>query len=299
MSGTRTSGEAAFRARTRRARRGNDQRSFGATARALEALATNGAQVSVHVADLDTGAVVFSGDDFVTLPVADLGAVAVLIETAVRLNDGRLHADECVQRRDVRPPAIGGLWSSLQSESLRLGDLVALCASVSDPAAINALIERVGLTAVRNRLSALGFRKTAVLDSHRDERGLDDAPHLALGNTRELAQLFGRLVNGTVVSPLVSAQVSEWLSRNADLGLVGSATTLDPLSHEDDKHGLLFINKTGRSDGVRAEGGTLAGPRAGASYAMAVVFEDRNVTDRMRVHDAMHTFGMELMEYVH
>lgn len=299
MSGTRTSSELGLRARTRRARRGNSQHSFGATARALEGLATSGAQVSVHVADLDSGAIVFSGDDFVTLPVADLGVVAVLIETAVRLNDGRLNPDEQVERLDVRPPAMGGLWSHFRSETLRLGDLVALCAAASDPAAINALVQRVGLTAVRNRLGSLGFRKTAVLDAHRDVRGLDDAPHLALGNTRELAQLFGMLLNGTAVSPLISAQVSEWLSTNTDLGLVGSATSLDPLSHEDDKHGLLFINKTGRSDGVRAEGGALAGPRAGAAYAMTVIFEDRSAADRMRVHDAMRTFGIELMEYVH
>ncbi|MFX5999238.1 serine hydrolase, partial [Acinetobacter baumannii] len=77
--------------------------------------------------------------------------------------------------------------------------------------------------------------------------------HVALSTAREMASVFAGLVNSTVVSPGVSAQVAEWLSLNHDLSLVASATGLDPFSHENDEHGLLFVNKTGRSNGVRAE----------------------------------------------
>jgi hypothetical protein len=72
----------------------------------------------------------------------------------------------------------------------------------------------------------------------------------------------------------VSAQVSEWLSLNQDLALVAASTALDPFAHDDDRHGLLFVNKTGRGDGIRAEAGVIAGPRAGAAYALIVCFDD-------------------------
>ena len=116
---------------------------------------------------------------------------------------------------------------------------------------------------MRARIEDLGLERSALLDRFRDERGPDDAPHFALGSARELAQVFAALVNSQAVSVGVSAQVAEWLSLNHDLSLVASATGLDPFSHENDEHGLLFINKTGRDAGIRVEAGVLAGPRAG------------------------------------
>jgi hypothetical protein len=80
----------------------------------------------------------------------------------------------------------------------------------------------------------------------------------------------------------VSAQVSEWLSLNQDLALVAASTALDPFAHDDDRHGLLFVNKTGRGDGIRAEAGVIAGPRAGAAYALIVCFDDLSVAHRLR-----------------
>ncbi len=135
-----------------------------------------------------------------------------------------------------------------------------LAASTGDALAANALLHRAGLQSVRARIEQLGLRRTALLDRFRDDRGPDDAPHVALSTAREMAQVFAGLVNSSVVSPGVSAQVAEWLSLNHDLSLVASATGLDPFSHENDQHGLLFVNKTGRAAGVRAEAGVLADP---------------------------------------
>ena len=89
----------------------------------------------------------------------------------------------------------------------------------------------------------------------------------------------------------MSAQVAEWLSLNHDLSLVASATGLDPFAHENDEHGLLFINKTGRDAGIRVEAGVLAGPRAGVSYALIVCFDDLSITHRLRAHEAFRTLG--------
>ncbi|WP_374208207.1 serine hydrolase [Microbacterium sp. Bi128] len=275
------------------------RRSFTATLRALDELAASGAKVSVRIDDLDGGSTVLEGDDFVTLPVAGLGVVPLLIEVAAAIEAGRVDALEIIDRASVHTASTGGVWQHLKAPALPLADVAVLAASAGDAWAVNALLQRVGLPSVRSRIEQLGLRRTALLDRFRDDRGPDDAPHLALSTAREVAAVFAGLVNSTVVSPGVSAQVAEWLSLNHDLSLVASATGLDPFAHENDRHGLLFVNKTGRSDGVRAEAGVLGGPRAGVAYALIVNFDDLSIAHRLRAHDAFRVLGVELMEYVY
>ena len=274
------------------------RRSFTSTLKALDGLAASGAQVSVRITDLDRGTTVLSGDDHLTLPIAGLGVAPLLIEVAAGFESGALDPLEILERSSVDPVAVAGVWQHLKAPALPLVDLAVLTASTGDALAANALLHRVGLEAVHARIAQLGLARTAMLDRVRDERGPDDAPHFALGSANELASIFGSLVNTQTVSPAVSAQVAEWLSLNHDLSLIAASTGLDPFAHENDQHGLLFINKTGRDAGVRVEAGVLAGPRAGVAYALIVCFDDLSIMHRLRAHDAFHTLGVELMEYV-
>jgi beta-lactamase class A len=275
------------------------RRSFTSTMKALDALAESGAQVSVRVDDLDRGGDVLVGDDFRSLPIAGLGIVPLLVEVAAQFEAGTLEPLEIIDRAGLEPVGVSGVWQHLKAPALPLSDIAVLAASAGDALASNALLARVGLPAVRARAEQLGLTRSALMDSFRDSRGPDDAPHVALGSAREYAQLFGALVNSEAVSPRVSAQVAEWLSLDQDLSLVGSATGLDPFAHDNDEHGLLFINKTGRAAGIRTEAGVLAGPRAGVAYALFVNFDDLSIAHRLRAHDAFRVLGVELMEYVH
>lgn len=286
-------------ARGRRRRSAPRQRSFASTLRALETLSDAGAAISLKAVDLDSGDVVVTGDEHVVLPVAGLGIVPLLIDVAAQIDDGGLDPLEIVDRDGIDAVSVAGVWRHLKAPALPIADLAALTAATGDAVAANALLRRVGLDAVRARLEALGLRQTALLDRFRDERGPDDAPHVALSSARELAGLFARIVNTDVVSPAVSAQVAEWLTWHHDLSLVGAATGLDPFAHDEDRHGMLFVNATGRGPGVRAEAGVLAGPRAGVAYALLVGFDDLSIAHRLRAHEAFRTFGVDLMEYVH
>ena len=280
-------------------RAASTRRTFTATLKALDELAASGARVSVRVDDLDRGTTVLAGDDFVTLPVAGLGIVPLLIEVAAGFEDGTLDPFEIVDKSSVAPVEVAGIWQHLKAPALPLVDLAVLAAATGDALAANVLIERVTLPAVRARIEQLGMPRTALLDRFRDKRGPDDAPQVALGSAGELSSIFAALVNSAAISPGVSAQVAEWLSMDQDLSLVASVTGLDPFSHDNDEHGLLFINKTGRDAGVRAEAGVIAGPRAGLSYALIVCFDDLSVLHRLRAHEAFRLLGVELMEYVY
>ncbi|WP_367274544.1 serine hydrolase [uncultured Microbacterium sp.] len=281
------------------ARRALRQPSLLGTLKALDALSTAGAQVSVRVSDLDSGDGILIGDDHLTLPVAGLGIVPLLVDVAAQIEARTLDPLEILERRSVDPVGVAGLWQHLKAPALPVCDLAVLAAAASDASAANALLARVGLDAVRARIESIGLTKTALLDRFRDVRGPDDAPQVALSSAGELAALFAGIVNAQVVSPAVSAQVGEWLNLTQDLALVGSATAMDPFAHEDDRHGLLFVNKTGRADGIRAEAGVIAGPRGGLSYALIVCFDDLSIAHRLRANEAFHTLGLDLMEYVY
>lgn len=264
----------------------------------LEALAAARARVAVSIVELDHADQVIAGDDFVTLPVGGVGIVPLLIEVAARIESGEVDAARSVPvPSDSASRTDSGRW--LLSSELPIADLAALAASVSDPAATNALIDLVGLEAVRDRIASLGLSRTALLDRARLHRGPDDAPHFALSSARDSARLFADLLTDRAVSPAVSARVVSWLGRNADLGLVGAATGLDPLARGGAMDELLLTNKTGRSTGIRADAGVIVGPRAGVAYAMIVQFSEDAVTDRLRVTDAFRVLGMDLMEYVY
>lgn len=275
------------------------QRSFIGTIKALDSLASAGAHMSVRVNDVDTGAEVLTGDDHLTLPIGGIGIVPLLIEVAAQIEFGQLDPYEIIRRDAIESVGDAGIWQHLQAPALPVLDLAVLAAAASDATAANALLQRVGLRAVRARMDDIGLVRTALLDRFRDVRGPDDAPHVAISSAGELAALFAAIVNARVVSPAVSAQVGEWLNLNQDLALVGAATALDPFAHEDDRHRLLFVNKTGRTGGIRAEAGVLAGPRAGVAYALIVGFDDLSMGHRLRAHDAFRALGADLMEYVH
>lgn len=266
---------------------------------ALEQLASTGGRVSVCVTDLDRGKDVVLGDAFITLPVAQLGAVPLLIQASAAMEAGQVDAATSVARPPVADGGSAGLWHHLAAVDLKPADLAVLTAAAADPVATNALIDLVGLDPVRERIEQLGLTRTALLDRVRENRGPDDAPHFALSTTRDLTTMFSALMNGKVVSASVSAQVIGWLALNADLGLAAGATGLDPLAHAGTGDQLLLVNKTGRDRGIRAEAGVLAGPRAGVAYAMIVQFTEDTPLDRLRVHDAFRIFGTDLMESVH
>lgn len=268
--------------------------------RALEGLAEAGARVSVHIADLDRGATALTGDDFVTLPVSGLGVVPLLIEVAARFDDGSLDPGAKVRRADIGPVSGAGIWRHLSVPKLSLGDLAVLAAAQGDAFATTALLDQTSAEAVARRMVELGMRRSGVLDRAPSPRHPDADRHVSRGTTREYATLMSDIVNGRAVRPAVSAQVAEWLTIGQDLSLVGSATNLRSFGHEDDTHGLLFLNRTAYDDaGVRAEAGVIAGPHAGLAFALTVCFSDDSPVHRDRAHSAFRSLGTELMENVH
>ncbi|MET1052819.1 MAG: serine hydrolase [Mycetocola sp.] len=272
---------------------------FSRSLKALGYLARNGVQVSARVTDLATGAELLSVDDYVVMPTASIGKVLLLIDVAARLDDTEFAALTILDRESSDSVGDSGVWQHLQAPSLPVADLAALIGATSDNLATNVLLRLIGLDSVRRRAESVGLKRTALLDRVRDHRGPDDAPHLSVGSMKELAWLVAAIARGEIVTQTVSQRVAGWLSLNADLSMVASAFGMDPLSHRSGDHGIQMFNKTGVDTGVRADVGVVRGPRAGVAYAVAVSFADTDLSTRLAVYDAMHTVGLDLVEYIH
>jgi len=276
---------------------------FARSFAALGELALTGAVVSAVVRDLDSGEDLLAVDETVALPVAQVGALLLLVEVAAQLEDGTLSPLASVARTgpvgdDVLPGA-SGLWPYLRRDALSVVDAAALVGAVRDGSAVTALVGRIGLEAVRARAEGLGLRRTALLDRARPARGPDDAPDLAVGTADELAGLVARLVRGEVVDRAVSDRVLGWASLSTDLTLAASAFGLDPGSHRLRDHDLQLVHATGAAPGVRSEVGVLRGPRRGVAWATTVTFDDLTLGHRLRVLDGYRAIGTDLLEHVH
>jgi beta-lactamase class A len=272
---------------------------FARSLKALGFLARNGVLVSARVTDLSTGAELLSVDDYVVMPTASIGKVLLLIDVAARLSDTEFAALTILDRESNDSVGNSGIWQHLQAPSLPVADLAALIGATSDNLATNVLLRLIGLDSVSRRAESIGLKRTALLDRARDKRGPDDAPHLSVGSMKEIAWLFSALARGEIVDQATSQRVAGWLSLNTDLSMVASAFGMDPLSHRSGDHGMQMFNKTGVDPGVRADAGVVRGPRAGVAYAVAVSFADTDLSTRLAVYDALHTLGLDLVEYIH
>ncbi|MCU1586053.1 MAG: serine hydrolase [Microbacteriaceae bacterium] len=266
---------------------------------ALGQLAYAGANVSASVIDLRSGLTLVAIDDRVVLPTAGIGRILLLIEVSARISARDASGFGILEKTQGDSVAEAGIWRHLQAPALPVTDLAALVGATGDTLATNVLLRQVGLASVRARAESLGLSHTALLDLARTTRGPDDAPQLSVGSTSELARLFAALAHGETVDPVTSRRVLGWLAHNSDLSLVASAFGLDPLSHRSSDHGLRLINATGADRGVRSEVGMVSGTRGAVAYAVSVRFSDESLTERLRVLEAMRTFGHDLLDHVH
>jgi beta-lactamase class A len=271
---------------------------FSGSFRALGQLAYSGAQVSGNAVDLGTGSTLLSADDHVVLPTAGIGRILLLIEVSARITERDHSGLGILDKTDEDAVKGAGLWQYLQAPALPAVDLATLIGATNDNVAVNTLLRQVGLDAVRTRAESLGLAHTAMLDRVRDSRGPDDAPHVSVGSTAELAGLFAALARDEVVDAPTSRRVLGWLSLGYDLSGVASAFGLDPLSHRSADAGIQLINTTGTSSGVRSEAGLLYGPKAAAAYAVTVTYEESGIADKLRVIDALRRMGYDLLEHV-
>ena len=218
---------------------------FGAwLAPQLEAL---GGDTGVYVKNLVTGETWSHGAD-VPVVAASVIKIPVMIEAFAQRERGELDFDEIHALRDEeRLPSCGTLKAMHTGIEMTLEDLIRLMIIVSDNAATNIMIRRVGMDSVNATLRSLGCEKTTLnrllFDSEASCRGIKN--FITAG---EMGMLLEALYRGQIVSKEASREMLDIL---LDQRLNGKIPFFI------DSMGIDVAHKTGEDDGISHDVGII------------------------------------------
>ena len=212
-----------------------------------EQLTALGGDTGVYIKNLVTGETYTRGED-VAVVAASVIKIPVMIEAFRQAQAGELSLDEIHALEDwERLPSCGTLKAMHTGIEMTLLDLVKLMIIVSDNAATNIMIRRVGMEYVNRTLRALGCKKTTLnrllFDSEASKRGVKN--FITAG---EMGMLLEKLWRGEVVSKAASAQMMDIL---LDQRLNGK------LPFFIDSMGIDIAHKTGEDDGISHDVGVI------------------------------------------
>ncbi|WP_225733515.1 serine hydrolase [Pseudoclavibacter sp. CFCC 13611] len=254
---------------------------------------------SIQAADAQTGEVLASYQPDTQCETASIGKIFLLIETARRLEEGSLVAEQRIEIPDELRVADSGLLYRMHDQRITVHDAALLVGAVSDNLATNALIHLCGLDSVRAVAPALGYARTSLHDYIRNERTPDLPWTPSYGTAAELSDVIGRLGRREIISAAVSEQVLDWLAADVDTSMVADAFLLDPLAHvEPEYQQMVLRHKTGSTDFARIDVGVVSGPQSGVAYAVAANWKGEPDDLRAPVLRAMHAIGEQIREHV-
>ncbi len=242
-------------------------------------MATNAAQGSTGITDLDEEIAAFSGriglwaHDLASGAVIEHGAddvfegastikVLIMIEAFRQVAEGRLRLDETLAldpSHQVR--GSGVLRDFAPGARLTLHDAIVLMMIVSDNVATNMVIDRVGLAAIERAAERMGLRATRLMAPLHFDR---HPPEFGVSRTtgRELGGLVERLARGEAVDPGSDAQMLAIMRRQHYTSALDRYLPYDLLDQSGGRAPAVSIaSKSGSWDGVRNIVGLVEGPR--------------------------------------
>ena len=206
-----------------------------------------GGDTGVYVKNLVTGETFMRGED-VPVVAASVIKIPVMIEAFRAAHDGELALSEIhALADDERLPSCGTLEAMHAGIEMTLEDLVKLMIIVSDNAATNIMIRRVGMENVNKTLRELGCQKSTLnrllFDAEASRRGVKNYI-----TAREMGEVLEKLWRGEVVSEAASKAMMDIL---LDQRLNGK------LPFFIDSMGIDIAHKTGEDDGISHDVGVI------------------------------------------
>ncbi|MBI2683015.1 MAG: serine hydrolase [Acidobacteriales bacterium] len=214
--------------------------------------------MAVAITDLTSGEQILINPDEV-MPQASSIKITVLLELYRQAQSGKLRlADEYVVRGEdlVQDSDImGGLTPGVTRLTLR--DLATMMVAVSDNAATNVLIDRVGMENVNASLRSLGLEHTRLRRKMMDLKAAQEGRE-NVATAREMTSLLRQVYQGKVLNKEMTADFFKVLSTHKD-------SPIPRLLPE----GLMVADKPGALEGVRTDSGIVFVP--GRPFVVSVM----------------------------
>jgi len=171
-------------------------------------------RIGIYYLDLITGASCFAGNCDV-FPSSGMAKIAVLLEVFRQLHVGQLKKDDTYTLGEdyyftlshtEREPSYGALHFLHPGLVLTIKDLYSLMITVSDNAAFNILLKKVGMEHVNENMRNLGFQNIVVnrefFDYEKIANGIDN-----YHSVKEMGEIFRRLYMGQMISGKASEEI--------------------------------------------------------------------------------------------
>ncbi|MGB8063638.1 MAG: serine hydrolase [Candidatus Sulfotelmatobacter sp.] len=202
--------------------------------------------MGVAIEDLTTGDHYFLREDEVFAQASSI-KITVLANLYLQAQQGKLKLTDLytVQSSDLVPDSdiLNGLTPAVTRVTLR--DLATMMVAVSDNAATNVLIDRVGMTNVNAMLDSLGLTHTRLrrkmMDLDAAKQGREN-----ISTPREMMMLLDAIYHGKVLNKESTEDFFKVLSTNKDSFIP-----------RDLPAGLKIANKPGELEAVRNDSGVV------------------------------------------
>lgn len=154
-----------------------------------------------------------------------------------------------------------------------LSDLGTLMMMVSDNAAANLIIDRLGIEAINRAIRSAGLERTELRGRIDFTRLATDKEALGVSTPAELARFFARLRRGDLLAPAQAERLLDVMRIQKYIEPLRRELPVDPYAREfSDPEPVWVASKTGSLSGVRCEAGLVHTPRA--EWSIAVMTKD-------------------------
>jgi beta-lactamase class A len=242
--------------------------------------------MGVTIEDLNTGEHYFLHEDEVFAQASSI-KVTVLADLYLQAQQGKLKLTDLytVQASDLVPDSdiMNGLTPGVTRITLR--DLATMMVAVSDNAATNVLIDRVGMQNVNAMLDSLGLTHThlrrKMMDLEAAKQGREN-----ISTPREMMTLLSAIYHGKLLNQestedffkVLSTNKNSWIPRDlpADLKVADKPGALEAVRNDS---GIVFVE--GRPYVICVMTGYLRNEREGEEAISKVSLETWRMFDRL------------------
>ena len=173
-------------------------------------IADLGGEYSIVLRDLNKGKDLFLLNPEKLIKAASTIKIPIMMEIMAKVSEGKLDLEMDIQI-DNEPKVAFSKINHLETDKLKLKELLIYMMSISDNTATNILIELASMDSINSRMKSLGIEKTILkrkmMDFESAAKGLENYTC-----ANEIAKLLEMIYSGSFISEEICGKMLEFMS---------------------------------------------------------------------------------------
>lgn len=210
-------------------------------------IADLGGDYSIVLRDLNKGQDLFLLNPEKLIKAASTVKILIMMEIMAKVSDGKLDLEMDIQI-DNEPKVPFGSINDLETDRLKLREILIYMMSISDNTATNILIELAGMDSINSRMNSIGIEKTILkrkmMDFESAEKGLENYTCAS-----EMAKLLEMIYSGSFINKEICGKMVDFMSTGITRNLMDRylpkelkvAHKTGELDHMDHDCGIVYL----------------------------------------------------------